>query len=129
MVVNVDPSAQLYDGAYLDLTKRTEDLDLFNSSFPMPIIKANHKLITARVRAHDKPILDALEAKGLIFSGEWAESGLMEIVEIKDHPFMLGSQFHPEFTSNPRDGHPLFAGFVIAARQKHSGQLPKVAQA
>jgi len=64
MVVNVDPSAQLYDGTYLDLTKRTEDLDLFNSSFPMPIIKANHKLITARVREHDKPILDALEKKG-----------------------------------------------------------------
>ena len=73
MVVNVDPSAQLYDGAYLDLTKRTEDLDLFNSSFPMPIIKANHKLITARVRAHDKPILDALEAKG--FRLEFGEDG------------------------------------------------------
>ena len=73
MVVNVDPSAQLYDGAYLDLTKRTEDLDLFNSSFPMPIIKANHKLITTRVRAHDKPILDALEAKG--FRLEFGEDG------------------------------------------------------
>ncbi|MEC7538766.1 MAG: NAD(P)/FAD-dependent oxidoreductase, partial [Pseudomonadota bacterium] len=73
MVVNVDPSAQLYDGAYLDLTKRTEDLDLFNLSFPMPIIKANHKLITARVRAQDKPILDALEAKG--FRLEFGEDG------------------------------------------------------
>ena len=64
MVVNVEPSAQLYDGAYLDLSKRTEDLDLFNSSFPVSLIKANHKLITAKVRKNDQPILDALEKKG-----------------------------------------------------------------
>ena len=64
MVVNVEPSAQLYDGAYLDLSKRTEDLDLFNSSFPVPLIKANHKLITAKVRKNDQPILQALEKKG-----------------------------------------------------------------
>ncbi len=56
-----------------------------------------------------------LEEKGLIFSGEWPETGLMEIVEIKDHPFMLGSQFHPEFKSRPHRPHPLFAAFMKAA--------------
>ena len=59
-----------------------------------------------------------LEEKGLIFSGEWPESGLMEIVEIKDHPFMVGSQFHPEFKSRPHRPHPLFAAFMKAAVRK-----------
>ncbi len=55
-----------------------------------------------------------LEKKGLIFSGSNPETGLMEIVEIKDHPFMVGSQFHPEFKSRPHRPHPLFAGFMHA---------------
>lgn len=56
-----------------------------------------------------------LEDHGLIFSGEWPETGLMEIVEVKDHPFMVGSQFHPEFKSRPHRPHPLFAAFMKAA--------------
>jgi len=55
-----------------------------------------------------------LEEKGLIFSGEWTETGLMEIVELKGHPFMLGSQFHPEFKSRPHRPHPLFRAFLAA---------------
>ncbi len=55
-----------------------------------------------------------LEAKGLVFSGLWKERGLMEIVEIKGHPFMLGSQFHPEFKSRPHKPHPLFAAWMAA---------------
>jgi len=53
-----------------------------------------------------------LENKGLIFSGIWEETGLAEIVEVKDHPFMVGSQFHPEFKSRPHKPHPLFAAFM-----------------
>ncbi|HCI04199.1 MAG: CTP synthase [Candidatus Peribacteraceae bacterium] len=53
-----------------------------------------------------------LEEKGLIFSGEWPETKLMEIVEIKGHPFMLGSQFHPEFKSRPHRPQPLFNAFM-----------------
>ncbi|MEQ1849304.1 MAG: CTP synthase [Candidatus Peribacteraceae bacterium] len=60
-----------------------------------------------------------LEDAGLVFSGEWLESGLMEIVEIKDHPFMVGSQFHPEFKSRPHRPQALFAGFMkVAAKNK-----------
>ncbi|MBU2214034.1 CTP synthase [Patescibacteria group bacterium] len=55
-----------------------------------------------------------LEDNGLIFSGEWQETKLMEIVEVEDHPFMLGSQFHPEFKSRPHRPHPLFAAFMKA---------------
>ena len=56
-----------------------------------------------------------LEAKGLLFSGIWEKSGLAEIVEVQDHPFMLGTQFHPEFQSRPHRPHPLFAAFLKAA--------------
>jgi CTP synthase len=55
-----------------------------------------------------------LEEHGLIFSGIWEETGLAEIVELKSHLFMLGSQFHPEFKSRPHRPHPLFARFVMA---------------
>ena len=55
-----------------------------------------------------------LEEKGLVVSGEWPEANIMEIVEVKGHPFMLGSQFHPEFKSRPHRPHPLFAAFMKA---------------
>ena len=51
----------------------------------------------------------------LVFSGESAREGLMEIIEIKNHPWYLGCQFHPEFTSSPLRGHPLFNGFIKAS--------------
>ncbi|MDA3921452.1 MAG: CTP synthase [Salinisphaera sp.] len=59
----------------------------------------------------------ALADKDLVFSGFSADDGLVEIVEIADHPWFLGCQFHPEFTSTPRSGHPLFIGFIAAARR------------
>ena len=55
-----------------------------------------------------------LEKNGLIFSGISPDHELMEIVEVKDHPFMVGSQFHPEFKSRPNRPHPLFRDFVKA---------------
>lgn len=58
-----------------------------------------------------------LEKAGLIFSGIWPETGLAEIVELKNHPFMVGSQFHPEFLSRPHRPHPLFREFIKAAVQ------------
>lgn len=61
---------------------------------------------------------DTLAAKGLVFSGFSMPDGLVEIIEIPDHPWFLGCQFHPEFTSTPQAGHPLFIGFVMAARDR-----------
>jgi CTP synthase len=69
-----------------------------------------------------------LAEAGLRFSGVSIDD-LVEVVELPDHPWFVASQFHPEFTSNPRDGHPLFKGFITAARQYRRGVLPKVAQA
>jgi CTP synthase len=56
-----------------------------------------------------------LEKNGLLFSGVSPDRELMEIVEVKKHPFMVGSQFHPEFKSRPNRPHPLFRNFVKAA--------------
>ncbi|MGB7934355.1 MAG: CTP synthase [Gammaproteobacteria bacterium] len=57
-----------------------------------------------------------LEENGLIMSGVSMDGKLVEVVEARDHPWFLGCQFHPEFTSTPRDGHPLFSGYIQAAR-------------
>lgn len=57
----------------------------------------------------------AFQQKGMVFSGLSPDQTLVEISEIKDHPFMLGSQFHPEFLSRPNLPHPLFAAFIEAA--------------
>lgn len=64
--------------------------------------------------------VEAIEKGGLVFSGKSPNRRLMEIAELplKDHPFMLGTQFHPEFTSSPLTSHPLFAGFIDAARKR-----------
>ncbi len=71
---------------------------------------------------------DRLEAAGMRFSGLSVDD-LVEMVELPDHPWFLASQFHPEFTSNPRDGHPLFKGFIDAARKYREGDLPEVREA
>jgi CTP synthase len=59
-----------------------------------------------------------LEQKGLMISGDSPNGDLMEIVEIKDHPFMVGSQFHPEFKSRPHRPHPLFFAFMKAVTKQ-----------
>jgi CTP synthase len=60
---------------------------------------------------------DALKAAGLVISGVSPDGELVEIVELKDHPWFLGCQFHPEFKSTPRKPHPLFTSFIGAALQ------------
>jgi CTP synthase len=64
-----------------------------------------------------------LEKAGLSVSGLSADKKLVEIIENPAHPWFVACQFHPEFTSTPRDGHPLFAGFVAAAGKKQRGEL------
>jgi len=59
---------------------------------------------------------DALAQAGMVFSGTSPDGRLVEITEIKGHPFFIGSQFHPEFKSRPLRPHPLFRGFVEACR-------------
>ncbi len=59
--------------------------------------------------------LETLSQAGLRLSGKSEDGMLVEVVEVPDHPWFVGCQFHPEFTSTPRDGHPLFTGFIRAA--------------
>jgi CTP synthase len=61
--------------------------------------------------------LEVLQAAGLVVSGRSLDENLVEVVEVPGHPWFLACQFHPEFTSTPRDGHPLFSGFIRAARE------------
>ena len=63
-----------------------------------------------------------LEARGMVFSGMSPDGRLVEIAELGAHPFMVGSQFHPEFKSRPNKPHPLFLAFVRAAANRHSVQ-------
>ena len=68
--------------------------------------------------------MERLEQAGLVFSGI-SDDGLVEVIELPGHPWFLACQFHPEFTSNPRDGHPLFTSFVTAARACQGLKLPR----
>ena len=66
--------------------------------------------------------MEALEKAGLRFSGKSMDGRLVEVVEVADHPWFVACQFHPEFTSTPRKGHPLFSGFVTAAINNKKGE-------
>jgi len=62
--------------------------------------------------------IDTLTGAGLRLAGKSADGRLVEVIEVPDHPWFVGCQFHPEFTSTPRSGHPLFTGFINAAKQR-----------
>ena len=63
-----------------------------------------------------------LEEAGLRISGRSVDGELVEVVEVPDHPWFVACQFHPEFTSTPRDGHGLFTGFIKAALDHQAKQ-------
>ena len=65
---------------------------------------------------------DVLEKAGLNLTGTSEDGSLVEVVELPNHSWFVACQFHPEFTSRPRDGHPLFIGFVSAARKLHDSE-------
>ena len=80
--------------------------------------------------------MDPLQDAGLQIAGKTLDGTLVEVVEVPDHPWFIGCQFHPEFRSTPRDGHPLFKGFIEAAYRsgnrregtvEHSGASERVA--
>jgi CTP synthase len=66
--------------------------------------------------------LDPLREAGLRISGKSVDKELVEVIELPDHPWFLACQYHPEFTSTPRDGHPLFSGFIGAAVAHQAGR-------
>jgi CTP synthase len=70
-----------------------------------------------------------LEAAGLRIAGRSIDGNLVEIIEIPGHPWFVGCQFHPEFTSTPRDGHPLFNAFLTAALTYQRSTVAEVSDA
>ncbi len=80
-------------------------------------------LITERHRHRyevNNQLIGKIEAAGLSVSGRSTDGNLVEMVEIESHPWFVCTQFHPEFTSSPRDGHPLFESFIQAASKAHN---------
>jgi len=87
----------------------------------------NKKMINERHRHRyefNNAYIDSLGKAGLVFSGVSPDKELIEIVELKDHPWFLGCQFHPEFKSKPMDPHPLFREFIKASLRR--GRRSKV---
>ncbi|MFT7243257.1 MAG: CTP synthase [Candidatus Azotimanducaceae bacterium] len=89
---------------------------LTRSIYGQDVIKERHR---HRYEVNNRYVAQ-LEAAGLGIAGRSADNSLVEVIEVKDHPWFVASQFHPEFTSTPRDGHPLFKSFVLAAVEKKS---------
>jgi CTP synthase len=84
-----------------------------------PTIKERHRH-RYEVNNH---LISVLEEKGLRVAGRSQEGALVEMIELPNHPWFVACQFHPEFLSTPRDGHPLFTHFIVAASEKKSGAL------
>jgi CTP synthase len=101
-----------------------EDGTLAKSIYGKSEISERHRHRFEFNNRYLKQISDA----GLVFSG-FSRDGLAELIELPSHPWFFGTQFHPEFTSNPRDGHPLFTSFINAARACQGLKLPRVATA
>jgi CTP synthase len=80
-------------------------------------IKERHR---HRYEVNNRYVAD-LEKAGMRVAGLSADNTLVEVIELEDHPWFVASQFHPEFTSSPRDGHPLFKSFIEAALKKQAG--------
>ncbi len=70
-----------------------------------------------------------LQDAGLLIAGTSMDGKLVEIIENPAHPWFIACQFHPEFTSTPRDGHPLFSGFIRAAIKYHQAKSPEIKNA
>jgi CTP synthase len=78
------------------------------------VIRERHR---HRYEFNNRYLEDFKEA-GMVFAGMSMDNSLVEMIELPNHPWFVACQFHPEFTSTPRDGHPLFSGFIRAAREQ-----------
>jgi len=97
---------------------RLEDNSLVKACYQKDVIMERHR---HRYEVNNN-FVSQLEAGGLRITGKSMDGQLMEVIEVPDHPWYLACQFHPEFTSTPRDGHALFTGFIKAAIAMHQQQ-------
>ena len=92
---------------------RLEKGSLASSVYKKEEIVERHR---HRYEVNNRFVKDLVD-HGLVIGGRSSDGSLVEMIELADHPWFIGCQFHPEFTSTPRDGHPLFSGFVKAASE------------
>ena len=98
---------------------RLEDNSLARNCYQQEVIVERHR---HRYEVNNNYV-EQLQNNGMRFTGKSMDSSLMEVLEVVNHPWFLACQFHPEFTSTPRGGHPLFTGFINAAIGKSEGQF------
>jgi CTP synthase len=98
---------------------RLEDNSLARNCYQQEVIVERHR---HRYEVNNNYV-EQLQNKGMRFTGKSMYRSLMEVLEVVNHPWFLACQFHPEFTSTPRGGHPLFTGFINAAIGKSEGQF------
>ena len=94
---------------------------------PQPLSPSAPFLIRARFRHRfevDPSYIERLEAAGLVFSGRHPEQPIMQVLELADHPYFIGAQFHPELTSRPLHPQPMFMGLVAAAIRRAHPEVP-----
>lgn len=92
---------------------------LARGAYGVDVISERHR---HRYEVNNKYVA-LLEEGGMVVSGVNDKTGLVEIIELKDHPWYLGCQFHPEFKSRPLDPHPLFVSFIAAAKRYKNNKL------
>jgi CTP synthase len=80
-------------------------------AYPQPVVEERHR----HRFEFNNSYRESFAKHGMVYSGVSPDGRLVEIAELADHPFMVGSQFHPEFLSRPNRPHPLFRAFVEAA--------------
>ena len=98
-----------------------QECELIKGSNAQKIYGANKVIERHRHRYEvNNKFISKIEEAGLFVSGRSNDGSLVEMIEIPDHPWFVACQFHPEFTSTPRDGHPLFEGFIKAAKEAHN---------
>ena len=96
----------------------SQECILENNSLTRSLYKKNKIKERHRHRYEvNNNLIDVLISKGMSVVGKSSDKMLVEVIEVKDHPWFIGCQFHPEFTSDPRKGHPLFSGFIRAAKE------------
>ena len=98
-----------------------QECELIKGSNAQKIYGANKVIERHRHRYEvNNKLISKIEEAGLFVSGRSNDGSLVEMIEIPGHPWFVACQFHPEFTSTPRDGHPLFEGFIRAAKEAHN---------
>jgi len=126
---------EVTDHAVIDLMLEQRGITEMGGTMRLGLYPCHLKADTAAARAyHDAEVVqerhrhrfefnnkyrDEFEERGMSFSGVSPDGQLVEIAEVKNHPFMVGSQFHPEFLSRPEKPHPLFSEFIHAASVFH----------